>query len=71
MMVPCLRPEFAQPDLPCALCARQPWGVPAVEPPLGELLADPVVQAVMRRDGVTRAALESCVADARGRLRQG
>lgn len=39
------------------------------EPPLREVLADPIVQAVMRRDGVSLAALGSVIARARQRLR--
>jgi len=45
-----------------------PWGRPGIEPPLREVLADPLVQAVMRRDGVSRAALESVIAHAQRRL---
>jgi hypothetical protein len=39
------------------------------EPPLCEVLADPIIQAVMRRDGVSLAALGSVIAQARRRLR--
>jgi hypothetical protein len=39
------------------------------EPPLCEVLADPIVRAVMRRDGVSLAALGSIIAQARCRLR--
>jgi hypothetical protein len=45
------------------------WGEPGAEPPLGEVLADPIVHAVMRRDGVSRAALDSVIAGAQRRLR--
>jgi hypothetical protein len=40
---------------------QQPWGRPGIEPPLGEVLADPIVQAVMRRDGISLAALQSII----------
>ena len=45
------------------------WGKLGAEPPLGEVLADPIVQAVMQRDGVSRAALDSLIAGAQRRLR--
>ena len=45
----------------------QPWGKPGFEPPLCEVLADPLVHAVMRRDGVSRPALESVIAHAQRR----
>jgi RNA polymerase sigma-32 factor len=62
--------DFAWPKLPVALHDGQPWGRPGVEPSLYEVLADPVVQALMRCDGVDRTALESLVANARRRLGQ-
>jgi hypothetical protein len=45
------------------------WRAAGVEPPLGEVLADPLVEAVMRRDGLDRAMLESVIAQAQQRLR--
>ena len=59
---------FRWPELPRALHERQPWGGAGLEPPLQEVLADPVIQAVMRSDGVDRAALDALVAHARWRL---
>ena len=56
---------FTWPKLPCALHKRQPWGGPGIEPRLCEMLADPVMQAIMRSDGVSRAALEAFIAEAR------
>ncbi len=38
------------------------------EPPLSELLADPVLHLVMAGDGVSRAALDAAIAAARRRL---
>jgi hypothetical protein len=38
------------------------------EPPLRDVLEDPVVHAVMRRDGVTRELLEAVIEQARCRL---
>jgi hypothetical protein len=38
------------------------------EPSLYDLLQDPVIQAVMRRDGVDRAALIDAIDEARARL---
>ena len=57
--------EFVWPELHGALHMHQPWGVPGIEPPLREVLTDPLVRAVMRRDGVSLAALESLVAAVR------
>jgi hypothetical protein len=61
---------FSWPELLGPLHERQPWGGPGVEPSLAELIEDPVVQALMRRDGVSRAVLEIMIAHARQRLRQ-
>lgn len=41
------------------------------EPVLEELLDDPVLHAVMARDGIDRATLEAVIADARRRLGSG
>jgi hypothetical protein len=57
---------FVLPDLPDALHERQPWGRSGIEPPLCEMLTDPIVQAVMWRDGVTHAYLQALIE----RLRQ-
>jgi metal-sulfur cluster biosynthetic enzyme len=38
------------------------------EPPLAEMLADPVVQAVMTVDGVQAAEVETLMREARARL---
>jgi hypothetical protein len=56
--------KFIWPKLPGALAERQPWSRPGIEPPLCEVLADPIVQAVMRRDGVSPSALKSVIAHA-------
>jgi hypothetical protein len=40
------------------------------EPSLQELLADPCLQALMRRDGVDRGALLALIASARSGLRR-
>ena len=39
------------------------------EPDLHELLDDPTLHAVMRRDGLTRLDLDAAIAQARDRLR--
>ncbi|MFM7347362.1 MAG: hypothetical protein ACKO1J_18570 [Tagaea sp.] len=44
------------------------WDLRYDEPRLDELLGDPVVQAVMARDGVSRAELLACVEGARRRF---
>jgi hypothetical protein len=69
MTVP-TRGEFLWPDLPRALHEHQPWGRPGIEPPLDEVLADPIVQAVMRRDGVSLAALQTVIAHVQPRMQQ-
>jgi hypothetical protein len=50
------------------LADSPPWGKPGAEPSLHEVLADPLVHAVMRCDGVSRAALESVIDSAQQRL---
>ena len=47
---------------------RDPWRDAGIEPTLSEMLADPTVQAVMRRDGVTPAQLWAQVERARHRI---
>lgn len=50
--------------------ARATWCGPRIEPRLAELLADPIVQAVMRCDGVSLASLQSVIAHVQPWLRQ-
>ncbi len=50
--------------------AHSPWGGSGIEPRLAELLVDPIVQAVMRSDGVSPAALQLVIARVRSWLRQ-
>jgi hypothetical protein len=38
------------------------------EPALGELLGDPILHAVLRRDGLSLGDLEAAIAGARARL---
>jgi hypothetical protein len=45
------------------------WLAAGREPTLAEMLADPLVALVMRRDGVSPAELRSVVATAQTRLR--
>lgn len=47
------------------------WAVSGVEPALCDILADPLVHLVMRRDGVTPAALRAVLTGARTRLGAG
>jgi len=60
-----MAPHFLLPELPGALHERQPWGKSGIEPPLCEMLTDPIVQAVMRRDGVTHADLRVLIDEVR------
>ena len=61
-MTESMRREYRWPALPRSLHEQQPWGRPGIEPPLSEVLEDPIVQAVMRRDRVSRAALQAVIA---------
>jgi hypothetical protein len=45
------------------------WGRPGVEPQVEEIVHDPIVQLVMRRDRLTVAQIMATVARARARLR--
>ena len=45
------------------------WSVGGVEPALSEVLADPVVHLVMRRDGVSPCELRRVIVAAQGKLR--
>ena len=45
----------------------QRWLRPGEEPTLAEVLADPLVHLVMRRDGVSRAELDAIIAAAQAR----
>ena len=49
---------------------RQTWSGAGDEPSLSEVLADPLVHLVMRRDGVTRSELEAVIAHGRTLLRR-
>jgi hypothetical protein len=51
---------------PCAP-SRDPWARAGIEPRLEEVLADPLVHQVMRRDGVTEAALRGVIDRAQAR----
>jgi hypothetical protein len=51
-----------------SLHERDAWGVAGIEPSLCEALADPLVHAVMRRDGVTRDELVAVIRAAQSRL---
>jgi hypothetical protein len=59
--------EFVWSEPPDAVHERQPWGLPSVEPPLCDVLADPIIRARMQSDGVTSTALESIIIDAQRR----
>jgi hypothetical protein len=45
------------------------WGRPGVEPQVEEIVHDPIVQLVMRRDRLTVAQIMATVTRARSRLR--
>jgi hypothetical protein len=47
------------------------WRNAGEEPDLADVLADPIVHLVMRRDGVSLAQLQSVIARARAALRVG
>jgi hypothetical protein len=52
-----------------ARSARNAWAHAGTEPRLDEVLADPLVQLVMRRDRVSPLQLRVLVAEAQARLR--
>jgi hypothetical protein len=56
---------------PVPLCERQPYGTAGMESDLCEMLSDPLVHLVMRRDGVSPAALKAVVVRARAKLGAG
>jgi hypothetical protein len=56
-------------SLPLCAPSRDPWARAGIEPRLAEMLADPLVHQVMRRDGVTEAALRGVIGRAQARLR--
>jgi len=62
----CVAPQ-AESKRHCAGGTR--WLAAGKEPALAELIADPLVGLMMRRDGVSPAALQSLVAAAQDRLR--
>ena len=47
---------------------RDPFSEGGTEPALEDLLNDPVTEAIMRRDGVSRASLRSLILAARKEL---
>lgn len=44
------------------------WDRGGQEPELGDMLADPVIELVMRRDGLTRDDVEAVMREARRRI---
>ncbi len=60
---------FELPSVP--LCQRQPYGVAGIEPDLCEVLEDPLVHLVMRRDGISPADLKAVMLRARAKLGAG
>ncbi len=50
--------------------ASGPWGEAGSEPKLSDVLADPLVHLVMRRDGLKRADVEAAVALGQRQLRR-
>ena len=50
---------------------RDPWAGAGIEPSLAEVLADPLIHLIMRRDGVTPPELRAVVDAAKARLGAG
>ena len=46
------------------------WSTQGIEPDLHDLLADPIVQLVLRRDGLVVSDVWVAVSEARSRLRR-
>ncbi|HZB91712.1 MAG TPA: hypothetical protein VE397_09740 [Stellaceae bacterium] len=55
--------------LPRLAPSRDPWTKAGIEPRLEEVLADPLVHLVMRRDRVSERELRAVIERARARLR--
>ena len=49
---------------------QDPWGEACSEPKLSDVLADPLVHLVMRRDGLARTDVEAAVAFGQRQLRR-
>lgn len=56
------------PFIPASAGLAAVWARAGKEPPLCEVLADPLVHLVMRRDGVSPAGLRAVIAAAQTRL---
>ncbi|HLI12163.1 MAG TPA: hypothetical protein VKY65_11245 [Alphaproteobacteria bacterium] len=54
---------------PTRSSAAQLWTAGGIEPPVREMLADPIVRAVMKRDKLRREDIEAILREAR-RLRR-
>jgi hypothetical protein len=48
--------------------ARHAWADAHVEPSIDEILADPIIHLVLRRDGLTAGAVKACLDQERRRL---
>lgn len=46
----------------------KPWHEPGIEPHLKDMLDDPIIQSVMKRDGVKREDVEKLIDHVRARL---
>lgn len=62
-------PFRSSPSMPQARHPGRRWSRAGQEPALSEVLADPLVHLVMRRDGVSRAELDEVIARAQAKLR--
>ena len=51
-------------------CAHHDWKRAGIEPRLLDVLADPLIQAVMRSDGVRRRALKITIAKVQRQLKR-
>jgi hypothetical protein len=70
MLMPINLDDFAGSFRPKSVPRKsEDWLLSGTEPRLGDILADPLVHAVMRRDGVSQAQLRSIVARAQVCLR--
>jgi hypothetical protein len=58
-----------RPSLKGQPCREEPYVKGGVEPRLGDLLNDPMTQAILRCDGVSQRALRALIDDARTALK--
>jgi hypothetical protein len=57
-------------EMPAAINAMRAYDEAGIEPSIAEVLAEPIVHAVMRRDSISEATLVGFIKEARKRLEE-